>query len=388
MKTDSETSISIKNLKQITQKDIRNFRTSNPEEWGSWKFHMKNLIRTESDLSHWINVSDREHRGIKMTEPSYLWMITPYYASLMNPDDENCPIRLQSIPHPEEMAPPTEASVDPVGDMEYAKTRRVVHKYPNRVILLVSDTCPVYCRHCTRKFHTTSTEGTYYKTEFGLDYEPDFEYIRKHNEITDVLLTGGDPLTLSDSKLDFIVSQLRAISHVQIIRIGSRYPVFLPQRITPELCQTLSKYHPVWFSTHFNHPVEVTPEAAAAVDMLLRHGIPVNNQTVLLKGVNDNVETMRELNRKLLTIRVRPYYLYHADNVTGVSHFRTTVNKGLDILRELHGFETGFSVPNYVITTKLGKIPVANQYYAQLGDNMIIQSFKGEVANLSDYLKV
>jgi lysine 2,3-aminomutase len=358
-----------------------------PEDWKSWKFHMKNLIRTEESLASWINISERERSGIAVTEKSYLWMITPYYASLMDPEDENCPIRLQSIPHPVETGS-SGASVDPVGDMKYAKTRRVVHKYPNRVILLVSDTCPVYCRHCTRKFHTTSLEGTYYNSEFGNDYEPDFEYIRQHTEITDVLLTGGDPLTLSDSKIDMILKNLRCIPHVEIIRIGSRYPVFLPQRITPELCEILSRYHPVWFSTHFNHPVEVTGEAAAAVDMLLRHGIPVQNQSVLLKGINDSVEIMRTLNRRLLEIRVRPYYLYHADNVTGVSHFRTTVNRGLEILEALHGNETGFSVPNYVVTTHLGKIPVTNRYYTEFGNTTLIRSFKGEIADLSDYLRL
>lgn len=349
---------------------------------------MKNLIRTVGDLERWVNLSDRERRGIATTENSYLWMVTPYYASLMDPEDDNCPIRLQSIPHPVEMTPGAQASVDPVGDMKYAKTRRVVHKYPNRVILLVSDTCPVYCRHCTRKFHTTSLDGSYYNSDFGKDYESDFEYIRQNPEIKDVLLTGGDPLTLSDSKLETIISSLRSIPHVEIIRIGSRYPVFLPQRITPALCEILSKYHPVWFSTHFNHPVEVTMEAAAAVDMLLRHGVPVQNQSVLLKGINDNTDIMRALNRRLLEIRVRPYYLYHADNVSGVSHFRTTVDRGLEILKDLHGYETGFSVPNFVITTHLGKIPVSNEYYTKFGDTALIRSFRGEIADLSDYLKL
>ena len=358
------------------------------EEWGSWKFQMKNLIRTQSELEKWINLSETERRGIAMTENKYLWMITPYYASLMNPDDENCPIRRQSIPHPNEASPPANASVDSVGDMTFMKTRRIVHKYPNRVILLVSDTCPVYCRHCTRKFHTTALKGTYYNEQFSINYEDDFEYIRQHKEITDVLLTGGDPLILSDSKLEAIISKIRAIPHVQIIRIGSRYPVFLPQRITSELCEMLSKYHPIWFSTHFNHPIEITNEATAATQMLLRYGIPVQNQTVLLKGVNDSIEVMRELNRKLLKIRVRPYYLYHADNITGVSHFRTTVNQGLEIMAALHGYETGFGVPNYVITTELGKIPVANNYYTEFGDSVLVRSYKGEVSILSNYLRI
>lgn len=356
------------------------------EEWSDWRYHMTHLIRSVADLEKWITLSDRERAGIEQTKDYYKWMVTPYYASLMHPTDDTCPIRLQSIPHSSEGQAAFNADVDPVGDRTYSKTRRVVHKYPNRIILLVSDTCPVYCRHCTRKFHTTSTSGTYYNENFSLSYEPDFEYIRAHPEISDVLLTGGDPLILTDAKLEFIIKELRAIPHVKIVRIGSRYPVFLPQRITPALCAMLSKYHPVWLSTHFNHPVEVTEEAAAAVDLLLRHGIPVQNQTVLLKGVNDDLETMRTLNRRLLEIRVRPYYLYHADNVTGVSHFRTTVEKGLEIMEGLVGFETGFSVPTYVITTELGKIPVSNEYYRHDGKRRLIRNYKGEQADITRYL--
>ncbi len=357
-------------------------------QWEDWKFQMRNLIRTEEQLSRWVEISPRERDGIAATSSSYLWMITPYYASLMNPDNESCPIRLQSIPHPQEIGLMPNADVDPVGDMKYSKTRRIVHKYPNRVIMLVSDTCPVYCRHCTRKFHTTSIEGTYYNDDFSKDYEGDFEYIAAHPEITDVLLTGGDPLILSDDKIEVILQRLRAIPHVEIIRIGTRYPVFLPQRITPSLCTVIAKYHPVWISTHFNHPVEVTARSADAVDLLLRHGIPVQNQSVLLKGVNDSVEVMRSLNRSLLRIRVRPYYLYHADNVVGVSHFRTSVSDGMKILEGLHGDETGFSVPNYVLTTHLGKIPLTNRYYSEFGGSAFIRSYANEVADVTDYLSL
>jgi lysine 2,3-aminomutase len=358
------------------------------EEWSDWRWQMKHLIRSVADLEHWITLSESERAGIEKTKSFYKWMVTPYYASLMHPTDDTCPIRLQSIPHVREGEVAFNADVDPVGDRKYSKTRRVVHKYPNRVILLVSDTCPVYCRHCTRKFHTTSTSGTYYNEEFSLSYEPDVEYIRAHPEINDVLLTGGDPLTLTDAKLEWVLKELRAIPHVKIVRLGSRYPVFLPQRVTPEFCAMLSQYHPVWLNTHFNHPVEITEEAAAAVDLLLRHGVPVQNQTVLLKGVNDDLETMRLLNRRLLEIRVRPYYLYHADNVTGVSHFRTTVAKGLEIMEGLVGFETGFSVPTYVITTDLGKIPVNNEYYRDDGGRRLIRNYKGERADISRYLEL
>ena len=243
-------------------------------EWDSPAFHMHNLIRTEEELSKWVRLTEGEKRAIKAVEGKYLWMITPYYASLMDKEDPNCPIRLQAIPHEDEMRAFKGASVDPVGDTQNTKTRRVIHKYPNRIVLLVSDTCPVYCRHCTRKFHTTDVEGSYFNDNFAKSYEADFEYIRNHKEIDDVLLTGGDPLILSDKKLEYIISTLRSIPHVNIIRLGTRYPVFLPQRVTDEFCAMLAKYHPVWLNTHFNHPVEITEDAAQACDKLIRHGIP------------------------------------------------------------------------------------------------------------------
>ncbi len=353
-------------------------------QWHDYKFHLKNSIRSKSDLESWINISPNESRGISDTESRYRWMITPYYASLMDENDESCPIRLQSIPHPKEINSVDEnADVDPVGDMFYRKTRRVVHKYPNRAIFLVSDTCPVYCRHCTRKFHTTDKSGSYYNRELPTSYDQDIEYIRNTNKIHDVLLTGGDPLILQDHKLDALIGTLQAIPHVDFVRIGSRYPVFLPQRITAEFCDMLHSRLPIWFSTHFNHPVEVTDEALEAVDKLLSRGIPVQNQTVLLRGINDNIETMRELNRLLVKARVRPYYLYHADNVKGVSHFRTSIDEGLEIMRDLHGHETGFSVPQYVYTTKLGKIPVTNQYYYDLGGKQFVKGYNQQIAEIN-----
>ncbi len=354
------------------------------DQWGDYKFQMKNAIRTKSQLETWVTLSETELRGIEQTESQYKWMITPYYASLMDETNENCPIRLQSIPHPKEVEESNQQEdVDPVGDMVYMKTRRVVHKYPNRVIFLVSDTCPVYCRHCTRKFHTTDKSGTYYNKELPASYDQDIEYIANNKNISDVLLTGGDPLILPDKLLHSIISRLNAIPHVDFVRIGSRYPVFLPQRITDDFCKMLSEFKSIWFSTHFNHPVEVTPEALSAVDKLLSHGIPVQNQTVLLRGVNDDVETLRTLNRMLVKGRVRPYYLYHADNVQGVSHFRTSIEKGLEIMEQLHGYETGFSVPQYVYTTKLGKIPLNNQYFYKLGSKKFVLGYDHKTLEIS-----
>lgn len=343
-----------------------------------WRTQLQNRITTVEQLREWINVSDREEQAIRSCEGKYRWSITPYYAALMDKNDENCPIRLQAVPNLAEFQSSPDASPDPVGDTVYRKTNRVVHKYPDRVILLVTEACAVYCRHCTRKYHTTDLAGSYFEKNEAASWEEDFEYIASHPEIRDVLLTGGDPLTYGDTKLELIISRLRQIPHVEIIRIGSRYPVLLPQRITPEFCAMLEKYHPIWLNTHFNHPKEITPEAAAACDRLLRHGIVVQNQTVLLKGINDDLPTMQLLLRELLKIRVRPYYLYHCDNVTGVSHFVTSIAKGQEIMRGLLGHMTGFSVPQYIITTSLGKIPLWQEQLQIQEDKYWIENYRGE----------
>lgn len=353
------------------------------EKWSDWRWHMANRIRSTDQLKEWVDVTADEEAAINACANRFKFQITPYYASLMSRDDPNCPIRLQAVPNTLEFETYTGADVDPVGDTRYRKTNRVVHKYPDRVILLVTETCPVYCRHCTRKYHTTNMEGSYFEEREGKSFDEDFDYIASNPAIRDVLLTGGDPLVYSERKLEAIISRLRSIPHVEIIRIGSRFPVLLPQRITPELCTMLEKYHPIWINTHFNHPKEITPEAEAAIDLLLRHGIPVGNQSVLLKGVNDNVDTMRELVQKLVAIRVRPYYLYHCDNVTGVSHFVTSIEKGKEIMAGLLGHTTGFSVPNYIITTELGKIPINRDYVREVVDGYEILNYQGKTMTVS-----
>lgn len=352
------------------------------DNWQSWRWHMSHSIKTPDELGKWINITDRERRAIEASSSKYKWRVTPYYASLMSKDDENCPIRLQAIPHSSELLEFNEASIDPVGDTIYRKTNRVIHKYPDRVVLLVTQTCPVYCRHCTRKYHTTDKEGTYFEQGEGASFEEDFKYIEDNPQIKDVLLTGGDPLTYADHKLEEIISRIRAIPHVEIIRIGSRFPVLLPQRITDDLCGMLSKYHPVWFSTHFNHPKELTKEAVSACDRLLRHGIPVQNQTVLLKGINDTPEIMTELMRGLLRARVKPYYLYHCDNVSGVSHFMTSIERGREIMSSMLGHISGYALPRYIITTTLGKIPLERAYLSDEEGSCTLENYKGETIQL------
>ena len=346
---------------------------------------MRHRITTLEQLREWVDVTDAEVEAIAQCAGKYRWAITPYYASLMDRSDPNCPVRRQAVPSIEELRPWASSSVDPVGDMVFRKTNRVVHKYPDRVIMLVTSVCPVYCRHCTRKFHTTDTDGTYFGEAESASWEPDFQYIEKHSEIRDVLLTGGDPLTYSDDRLEAIISRLRTIPHVEIVRIGSRFPVLLPQRITPELCEMLDRFQPIWLNTHFNHPKEATAEAAAACDRLLRHGIVVQNQSVLLRGINDTPEIMHELLSRLLQIRVRPYYLYHCDNVTGISHFATTIQRGRDIMKSLVGPFTGFGVPQYVLTTPLGKIPLAEEHL-HLDERPWVENYRGERMYIDEFV--
>ncbi|MEA2640613.1 MAG: lysine 2,3-aminomutase [Chloroflexota bacterium] len=350
-----------------------------PLVWTDWRSQMQHRITTVAQLAEWIEVSAEEAEAIQACAGKYRWSITPYYASLMDHTDASCPIRRQAIPSLSELRPFSTSSVDPVGDMAFRKTNRVVHKYPDRIIMLATDVCPVYCRHCTRKYHTTDVDGTYFGEGASASWEADFAYVAAHPEIRDVLITGGDPLTLTDERLETIIARLRAIAHVEIIRIGSRYPVLLPQRITESLCAMLERYHPVWLNTHFNHPREITEESAAACDRLIRHGVIVQNQSVLLKGINDDPDTMRDLLRGLLKIRVRPYYLYHCDNVTGVSHFATSIETGHAIMGSLLGSFTGFGVPQYVLTTPLGKIPLwSEQLHADAAGELWVENYRGE----------
>ncbi|HTW73074.1 MAG TPA: arginine 2,3-aminomutase [Acetobacteraceae bacterium] len=365
-----------------------NARRDAHREWGDWRKQMAHRIKTVAELREWINVTPAEEEAIRRIEGRYRWSITHYYASLMDPDDERCPVRLQAVPNLCEIEASHNAGIDPVGDMEYRKTNRVIHKYPDRVVLLVTEVCPVYCRHCTRKYHTTDVHGSYFGEAEAKPFDEDFAYIAAHPEIRDVLLTGGDPLAYPDDKLRPILRSLRAMEHVQIIRIGSRFPVLLPSRITPEFCQMLEEFHPVWLNTHFNHPKEITPDSAAACDRLLHHGVPVQNQSVLLRGINDTLETMRALVHGLLKIRVRPYYLYHCDNVVGVSHFMTDLDTGLQIIEGLTGFTTGFGVPQYVVTTDLGKISAARQVLHQTGNGEVwVENYKKERKNVGPLLR-
>lgn len=349
-------------------------------DWTNWRWQLSNSVTTFDGLKNYLNVTPQEEEAIAKVGERYVFRVTPYYLSLMDKEDQNCPIRLQAIPNMEELddnfgvehLPSFHQSgvgtENPLWKEGGTTVRCIVHRYPDRVLFHITNLCPIYCRHCSRK---VAADQDSIVTNRSL-IDQGIEYIAMRPQIRDVLLSGGDPLTIGDNKIEYVLSRLRALPHVQIIRIGSRVPVIMPQRITADFCRMVKKYHPVWLNTHFNHPKEITEEAKAAVAMLLEAGIPVGNQSVLLKGVNDSVEVMKELVHKLLVARVRPYYLYHADLVRGAEHFRTSVATGINIIENLRGHTTGFAVPTYVICTPLGKTPLQPNYQVASGPGYIV----------------
>lgn len=344
------------------------------DQWSDWRWHMRNRITDADALRGWLQPTEEEEAGIVGTEGIFQWSITPYYASLMDPDDPTCAIRRQVVPLMDELAPDFVGVEDPLEEVAHSPVKNLIHNYRDRVAFCVTSQCAIYCRYCLRKRMVGEAAFMMRKDEL----REAIAYIAAHPEIRDVLLTGGDPLTLGEANIDWLLTELRAIDHVDIIRIGTRMPVKLPQRITPELCAVLEKHHPVWVNTHFNHPKELTPEAGAAIDRLLRAGVPVGNQTVLLRGINDSPEIMRELCEGLVRMRVRPYYLYQAQLIGGTAHLRTSIETGLHIMNELQGHLTGFAIPKYVLDTPYGKIPMTRDYLlGRDGDRVLMKSTRG-----------
>ncbi|HET6566681.1 MAG TPA: KamA family radical SAM protein, partial [Rhodothermales bacterium] len=326
--------------------------------WRDWRWQMRNRIHTAEDLRRFIHPTDDELAGIEGTANIFRWNITPYYASLMDPDDPDDPIRRQAVPRISEMEPDIVGVVDPLEEVAHSPVKNLIHNYRDRVAFCVTAECAIYCRYCLRKRMVGDSEFFLNKAEL----QEAIDYLAAHEEIRDVLLTGGDPLTFNDAHLEWLLERLRAIPHIEVIRIGSRLPVLLPYRITPELCGILERYHPIWLNTHFNHPKELTADAADGIDRLLRAGIPVGNQTVLLRGINDDVETMKALCEGLVRMRVRPYYLYQAQLIGGTAHFRTSIEKGMEIMQALQGRTSGFAIPKYVLDTPFGKVPLNGSY--------------------------
>lgn len=348
------------------------------KDWNDWSWQLRNRITRLEDLEKHLKLTPEERAGVILSRNKLAMAITPHYFSLIDRDDPHCPIRRQVIPRVEELNTSPEELSDPCGEDGMMPVPGLVHRYPDRVLFLITDRCASYCRYCTRS-RVVSGAG---EQELETDFEEAFKYLEKHTEVRDVLLSGGDPLLFSDKKLEAILSRLRSISHIQFIRIGSRVPIFLPQRITPELVAMLKKYHPLWMSIHTNHPRELTSEVKEGLDRLADAGVPLGNQAVLLRGINDNAETLKELLQKLLMCRVRPYYLYQCDLIEGSAHLRTGIREGLEIMEKLRGYTTGYAIPQYVVDGPGGggKIPLNPDYIvAQADDRFILRNYKGDI---------
>ena len=347
-------------------------------DWSDWSWQLRNRIQSLEQLEGRLSLTGEERAGTILAGKKLALGITPHFFSLIDRNDPDCPIRRQVVPRIEEATTAADEMLDPCGEDSSMPVPGLVHRYPDRVLLLVTDRCASYCRYCTRS-RVVSGAG---EQELTVDLERAFSYLEKHSEVRDVLLSGGDPLLLSDAKLNAILTRLRKIPSIEFVRIGTRIPIFLPQRITPELVAMLRTHHPLWMSVHTNHPKELTQEVREALGRLADAGIPLGNQSVLLKGVNDRAEILKELFHKLLLCRVRPYYLYQCDLITGSAHLRTTIREGQDIMEQLRGYTTGYAVPTYVVDGPGGggKIPVGPNYIVGMADDrVILKNYRGDV---------
>jgi lysine 2,3-aminomutase len=353
----------------------RFFPLTTIDYWNDWKWQLRNSITGIEELKKIMKLSDKEIMAINNLKGRLPMRITPYFASLIYDTGYSHPLRRNVIPVVEELIQHRNEQSDPLHEKSYSPVKGIVHRYPDRVLFTVTQVCSSYCRYCTRSHSVGKLD------KLGRnDFEKAFEYIESHKEVRDVLISGGDPLTLTDEILEYILSNIRKIEHVEIIRIGTRVPVVLPMRITDKLVNMLKKYQPLFISLHFSHPSEVTEESAKACTRLADGGFPLGSQTVLLKGINDNVPVMKELFHKLLKMRVRPYYLYQCDLIPGSGHFRTTVRKGLEIIKGLRGFTSGYAIPTFVIDAPGGggKIPLLPDYVVEHNsEKIVLRNYKG-----------
>lgn len=363
---------------------MKNYKTINmwkdvtDEEWNNWKWQIKNRITTTEQLSKVINITDIEKSNIDSCLEKFKMAITPYYSMLIDENNDNCPIKSQSIPTINELNIGPYELADPLAEEKYSPVESIVHRYPDRVLFLLTHKCSMYCRHCTRR-RVVGEEDFSVKAEI---LEKAISYIKSDSKIRDVLLSGGDPFIMSDSYLEHIIQRLREIPHVEIIRIGTRTPIVLPMRITDNLVNMLKKYHPIWINIHFNHSNEITPESIEACNKIVDAGIPLGNQSVLLKGVNDDVDVLRELFLKLVKNRIRPYYLYQCDIAQGISHFRTKVETGIEVIKSLRGNISGYAIPTFVIDAPNGggKIPINPEYIVSIDNKKIrMKNYKDEI---------
>ncbi len=349
----------------------------NSEDWGNWIWQLQNRITSIDQLEQYMELTPDEREGCLHANKKLALAITPYFFNLIDRENPDCPIRRQVIPLGGELRVMPNEILDPVGEEFSMTAPGIVHRYPDRVLFLVTDRCAAYCRYCTRSRMVSNAQDY----NFHPDFEAGLQYIEEHGEVRDVLISGGDPLLLSDVKLEYLLKRLRGIPHVEFIRIGSRVPVFLPQRITPQFLKILKEQGPVWMSLHLNHPSECTGELFEACENLAFAGVPLGNQSVLLRGVNDSVEVMRSLVHRLLMMRVRPYYLYQCDLITGSAHLRADVATGIEIIRGLRGHTSGYAIPQFVIDAPQGggKVPINPDYVKEVTESeIVIRNFRGE----------
>ncbi len=373
----------MREYKKVDYKKVPLWKNVPESDWSDYKWQLKNVIKDIPTLEKVAVLSAREKNDLKACLKKFTMAITPYYAALMDKNDKTCPVRLQAIPRGLELCNDPSDLSDPLHEDVDSPVPGLTHRYPDRVLLLVTNICSMNCRHCTRRRLVGFEDSN--MSSANLDRA--IEYIRKTREVRDVLISGGDPLVLTDEMLEGIIKKLRAIDHVEIIRIGTRTPVVMPMRITDKLVGMLKKYHPIYVNTHFNHPKEMTAEALEACRKLADAGIPVGNQSVLLKGINDCPQTMKRLVHELLMARVKPYYIYQCDLSVGISHFRTTVSKGIEIIENLRGHTTGMAVPTFVVDAPGGggKTPVMPNYLISMSDKrVVLRNYEGVITTYTE----
>lgn len=368
-------------MKESRRKEL--FPDVNDEQWNDWHWQLRNRIETLDQLKKYIKLTPEEEEGVKAALKTLRMAITPYYLSLIDPENMDCPIRKQSIPTAAELHKSKADIEDPLHEDSDSPVPGLTHRYPDRVLFLITDQCSMYCRHCTRRRFAGQHDCSSPRQRI----DACIDYIARTPQVRDVLLSGGDALLVPDSTLEYIFQRLREIPHVEIIRIGSRVPVVCPQRITPELCEMIKKYHPVWLNTHFNHPDEVTEESKGACERLANAGVPLGNQSVLLRGINDDTVIMKKLMHELVKMRVRPYYIYQCDLSLGIEHFRTPVSKGIEIIENLRGHTSGFAVPTFVVDAPGGggKIPVMPNYViSQAPGRVVLRNYEGVITTYTE----
>ena len=359
------------------------FSDVSDDQWNDWHWQVRNRISSVDELKKYLPLDDDAIAGVEEALKHFRMAITPYYLSLIDPDDPYDPVRLQAVPSYMEGVHKEEDLLDPLEEDADSPVPGLTHRFPDRVLFMITDMCSMYCRHCTRRRMAGQKDGARSLS----DIDACIDYIRSKPMIRDIVLSGGDALLMDEDRLEYIISELREIDHVEIIRLGTRTPVVMPQRITQKLCDMLKKYQPIWLNTHFNHPQELTVESRRACELLADSGIPVGNQSVLLRGVNDCVHVQRKLVNGLVYIRVRPYYIYQCDLSLGISHFRTPVSKGIEIIEGLRGHTSGFAVPTFVVDAPGGggKIPVGPNYIlSQNPDHTVLRNYEGVITSYKE----